>query len=100
MYFKYQNFSNSGGGLPFSMAVKPLVSLGIVLVIMGLLITAYPDVFAGLVAFLLYFIAALCLFGAWQIWRTGRKFQKYANQAGFGADNSSENVQVDVKVID
>ncbi len=97
MFFKYQNFSNLNTGAPFSMAVKPLTGLGGILVVLGLLITAYPELFAGLVAFLLYFIAAICFFLAFKIWRVGRVFRDAAQGP---EPQSSDSVKVDVTVIE
>ena len=100
MFFKFQNFSNMNAGSPFSMAVKPLVSLGVILIVLGLLITAYPQAFAGVVAFLLYFIAAICLFLAFKIWRVARLFNAAANQDQTQEQDNSGSVKVDVTVIE
>lgn len=99
MFFRFQNYSNFGQpGMrsPFAMAVKPLITLAIVLIVLGLLITAYPEAFAGLIAFIFYFLAALCIYGAYKAWNAGRAFRTPPVQES----DSSESVKVDVKVID
>ncbi len=103
MFFKFQNFSNLNAGSPFAMAFKPLLALGGILVVLGLLITAYPELFAGLIAFLLYFLAAICFYFAFKLWSIGRKFKaqsQYESHDGdFGSDNS-DSVKIDVTVIE
>ncbi len=98
MYFKFQNFSNYNNfniGSPFSMAAKPLLTLGVILIVLGLLITKFPEAFAGLIAFILYFLAAVCIYISIKIWRAGRMFK-----APPPADNNADSVKVDVKIIE
>ncbi|MBN2064745.1 MAG: hypothetical protein JW745_08075 [Sedimentisphaerales bacterium] len=98
MFFKFQNFSNYNNfniGSPFSMAARPLLTLGIILIVLGLLITKFPEVFAGLIAFILYFLAAVCIYISIKLWRTGRRFNTPPR-----ADNNADSVKVDVKIIE
>ncbi len=96
MFFKFQNLSNGQFGSPLSFAVKPLFSLGIILVILGLLITAYPDIFAGVVAFILYFIAAICFVYGFKLWRLGRRISPPSGRPSGNEDT----IHIDVNVID
>ena len=96
MFFKFQNFSNGQFGTPLSFAVKPLFSLGTILVILGLLITAYPEIFAGVVAITLYFIAFICFYYGFKLWRLGRRMSSSQGRPS-GEDGS---IHIDVNVIE
>ena len=96
MFFKFQNFSNGQYGSPLSFAVKPLFILGTILIILGLLITAYPEIFAGVVAFVLYFIAGICLIYGFKLWRLGKKMAPPSGRPSEGGDT----IHIDVDVLE
>ena len=101
MFFKFQNFSNFADTRRLAIPYKPLIGLGGVLVVLGLLITAYPEFFAAFVAFVLYLLASICFYFAWKLWNLSRKMNPYRDlepEDDF-EQNDSSSVKVDVTVI-
>ena len=96
MFFKYQNYSNGQFGSPFAFAAKPLFILGIILLVLGTLIITYPEFFAGLVAFILYFLAGMCLLWGGKLWLMGKKMV----QPPSSHSSDDETVRVDVNIIE
>lgn len=75
-------------------AAKGILLAGLVLIGLGALILALPELFAALVAAILVIVGLGCVIMAWKIFLQNRKMEKHSSSPNQSGDAYRENVQI------